>query len=153
TRYTYDTNNQMLALVDPGHINRFTNEYDQPGRVIRQTAADGGIHQFAYTEDVNGNIVRTDVTDARTFVRRLTFSTGGYFSVGSILTQTSALGRPEEQITTVQMDPSTSLLSSVTDALTRRTTYAYDQRGNVTDITSLAGTAASQSVKFEYEPS
>ncbi|MBI4904432.1 MAG: RHS repeat protein [Acidobacteria bacterium] len=97
--YTYDANNQMLTKKDPNGNIRFSNEYDTQGRVFRQTLANGGVYQIAYTEDQNGNIVQTDVTDPGGYVRRVTYDTSGYFSGGRILTETAAVGQPEQRVT------------------------------------------------------
>jgi len=38
------------------------NQYDSQGRVSQQTSADGGVWQFAYTTDMSGNLIQTNVT-------------------------------------------------------------------------------------------
>ena len=47
-------------------------------RVTRQTLADSGAYQFAYTVGGNGVVTQTDVTDPRGYVRRVTFNASGY---------------------------------------------------------------------------
>jgi len=49
TRYTYDASHRILTITDPRNITFLTNEYDTNGRVSRQTQADAGVWQFAYT--------------------------------------------------------------------------------------------------------
>jgi hypothetical protein len=85
----------MTTIKNPRNIVYLTNEYDSTDKVIKQTLVDGGIYLFNYT--MNGSsVTQTDVTDPRLNVRRVTFN-----STGQILTDTRALGKPEEQITTV----------------------------------------------------
>jgi len=71
--------------------------YDADGRVIVQTMIDTGTYLFNYTEDANGNVIQTDVTDPRGFVRRVIFSSSGYYSGGFPISETLALGQPEQQ--------------------------------------------------------
>jgi YD repeat-containing protein len=104
TSYTYDSSHQMLT-VKPPHLqgtptNLVTNEYttaaDAPtpiGWVKKQTYADGGIYPLAYTF-TNGKVSQTDVTNPRGYVRRVTFNGDGYS-----LSDSQALGQPEEQVT------------------------------------------------------
>jgi RHS repeat-associated protein len=154
TQYTYDANNQMITMVEPRNIilniPRFTNEYNAEGRVFRQTAADGGIYQFNYTEDANGNIIQTDVTNPRAFVTRYTYDSNGYFSGGYAIAETRALGMPEQQVTTYQRQSGSNLVLSVIDALNRNTAYTYDPDGNVLSLTKLAGTSQAVTSSYTY---
>src|SRR5258708_5786767 len=140
TRYTYDYNNQILTIVDARGNNYLTNQYDANGRVMQQTMADGGIWQYAYTADVNGNLTQTDITNPRGFIERLTFNTTGYFSGGQVLSDTRAFGRPEQQTITYNRD-SSGLLTSIVDALNRTTQYSYDSRGNLQTVIRAFGTS------------
>ncbi len=135
TTYTYDASHRMLTLTDARQILFLTNEYDASGRVSRQTQADGTTYQFAYRLDGGtGTIAQVDVTDPRSIIRRVTFNASGY-----PLTDTRALGRPEQQGTTSSRQTSTHFLLAVTDPLGRQTAFAYDALGNPTTITRLAG--------------
>src|SRR5207249_3871931 len=116
------------------------------GRVITQTQADGTTYQFAYTVDVNNNVTQTDVTNPRGIVRRVAFNSQGY-----VATDTQALGRPEQQVTSYTRQAGTSLLQSMTDALGRQTTFTYDTKGNVTSITRLAGTGQAVTTSLTWE--
>lgn len=145
--YGYDTSSRMTTVKKPNGVVMVTNVYDANGRVIRQTLADGGVYQFAYTLDGGGHVIQTDITDSRGNVRRLTFNAGGF-----VLSETRALGRPEQQTTTFERNAATNLITSVTDALGRRTAYSYDSRGNVTSVTRLAGTPGATTVTLTYEP-
>jgi RHS repeat-associated protein len=146
--YSYDAFNQMTSIQDPRGIFYLTNQYDQNGRVIRQTQADNSSFAFSYTTDpVTGVITQTDMTDPRGIVTRLTFTANRY--TGSRI---AALGRTEQQTTTYNRDPNTNLLTSVTDPLGRQTAYTYDANGNVLTVTELAGTPNAITTTFTYEP-
>jgi RHS repeat-associated protein len=146
--YTYDAFSQMTSVQDARGIFYLTNQYDQNGRVIRQTQGDNSTFLFSYlTDPITGNVTQTDVTDPRGIVNRTTFTANGYSS-SKIL----ALGRPEQQTVTYNRDPNTNLVSSMVDPLSRTTSYTYDALGNLTGITRLAGTPSAVSSSFTYEP-
>ena len=145
--YGYDASNRMTTVKKPTGAVMVTNVYDANGRVTRQTLADGGVYQFAYTLDGSGRVTRTDITDPRGNVRRLTFNAGGF-----VISETLAQGKPEQQTTTFERDAATNLTLAVTDALGRRTTFSYDARGNVTSVTRLAGTPDANTATLTYEP-
>lgn len=89
-----------------------------------------------------------EVTDPRGNVRRLTFNNRGY-----ILTDTRALGKPEQRTATYERQTGTSFALAMTDGLNRRTAFTYDPLGNVTSITQLAGTSDAVTTTYTYEPS
>jgi RHS repeat-associated protein len=148
TQSTWDAINtdRLLTITDARGITSLTNEYDAAGRVARQTFADGTSYQFAYTLDVNGKIIQTDVTNPRGYVRRLTFNADGY-----ALTDTRAQGTALAQTMTYTRDTANRVTAAV-DALSRRTEYTYDAQGNVLTVTRLAGTADAVTTAFTYEP-
>jgi RHS repeat-associated protein len=137
----------MTTIKDPRNIVFLTNEYDANGRVFRQTQADQTTYQFAYTLDGQGKVTQTDVTDPRSMVRRVTFDTTGY-----PLSDTRALGRPEQQVTTYERQAGTNFLTATVDALNRRTEFTYDAKANVTQVTRLAGTPNVVTTTFTYDP-
>lgn len=145
--YGYDTSSRMTSVKKPNGTTMVTNVYDSAGRVTRQTLSDGGVYQFAYTLGSNGRPTQTDITDPRGNVRRLAFNTRGY-----VISETYALGKPEQQTTTYERDPATNLKLATTDALGRRTEYTYDTRGNATSVTRLAGTPDAVTMTFTYDP-
>jgi RHS repeat-associated protein len=148
TEYTYDPNHRMLTVKDPRGTMVVTNVYNATsGRLIQQTLADGGVYQFVYTNDATGKIIQTDVTDPRGKVRRVTLNAAGYR-----VSDTRALGQPEQQATTYTWQAGTNLLLSETDPLGRQTTYTYDAKGNITSVTRLAGTAQAVTTTATYEP-
>ena len=69
-----------------------------------------------------------------------------------MLTDTRALGTPEEQTTIYERQATTNLVVSITDPLGRKTANAYDAMGNVTTITHLADTPEAVTTEFTYEP-
>ncbi|MBI2526320.1 MAG: Ig-like domain-containing protein [Candidatus Rokubacteria bacterium] len=148
TEYTWDPGgaDRMLTLKDARGIVFLTNEYDAANRVTRQTQADGTSYQLAYTLDLDGKIVQTDITNPRGDVRRLTFNAAGY-----PLTHTAASGTPLAQTTTYVRDTA-NRPTSIIDALGRQTAYAYDAQGNLTSLTRLAGTGEAVTTGFTYEP-
>ncbi|MGH9960316.1 MAG: DUF6531 domain-containing protein, partial [Pyrinomonadaceae bacterium] len=147
TEYTYDTSNRMLTIKDARGIVYLTNEYNSAGRVTKQTQADNSTYLFAYTLDTNGKITQTDVTDPRGNVRRVTFNSDGY-----TLSETLALGNPEQQTYSYERQAGTNLLLSVTDPLTRRTSFIYDAMGNLTSVTRLSGTPQAATTTMTREP-
>lgn len=147
TEYTYDTSHRMLTLKDARGIVYLTNEYDVNGRVSRQTQADTGVYQFAYTVDINNQVTQTNVTDPRLNVRRVTFNSMGY-----TLTDTFALGKPEQQVYTYTRQIDSNAVLIVTDPLSRQTKMTYDTQGNVTSITRMFGTTDAVTTTFTYEP-
>ncbi|HEX7334055.1 MAG TPA: RHS repeat-associated core domain-containing protein [Pyrinomonadaceae bacterium] len=147
TEYTYDSSHRMLTIKDARGIVYLTNEYNAAGRVSKQTLADGAIYLFAYTLDSNGKVVQTDVTDPRGDIRRVTFSANGYS-----LTDTRALGKPEEQSVTYQRDATSNHLLSITNTLGHVTTFQRNAAGSITSATSMAGTSAAATVSYTYDP-
>ena len=148
TRYTYeaDGSSRMITLQDPRGNVFLTNYYDE-NRVARQTHADGALYHFAYTEDASGKVTQTDVTDPLGNARRVTFNAAGY-----MLTDTCAVGKPEQQVRAYTRQPGTNLVLSQTDALGRHTAFTYDPMGNVASITRAAGTPQAVTTTFSYEP-
>jgi RHS repeat-associated protein len=146
TEYTYDASHRMLTLKDAKGITYLTNAYDANGRVITQTQADQTTFQYVYTVDVNGTVTQTDVTDPRGILRRITFNSQGY-----VLTDTKAVGRPEQQVMTYTRQVGTNLVQAVTDSLGRQTTFTYGTKGNVTSVTRLAGTPQAVTTTLTWE--
>src|SRR5262249_21385475 len=147
TEYGYDAANRMTTIKDAPSIVYNTNQYDTNGRVIQQTHADSGIYQFAYTVDANNKVTQCDVTDPRGNIRRVTFNADRYS-----LTDTHALGKPEQDSLTYERQATSNFISSKIDPLGRRTSYAYDANGNLTSMTSLSGTADAVTTTYTYEP-
>ncbi len=138
TRYTYDANNRLQTMTDPRGTTVATNEYDAAGRLSRQTQADGGIWQIAYTT-AGGLIIETRVTDPRGNLTISRFNPGGY-----LLSQTDRMG----QTTQTPRATGINLVTSRTDPLGRETQYTYDANGNLLATTDPLNNTRS----FTYDP-
>jgi len=156
TEYLYDSNHNMTSVKNPRGITVMTNEYDANDRVIKQTLANGGIYEVAYTLDGEGVVTQTDVTDPRGNVTRTAFNSAGYTT-----SVTKALGKPEQQITTYNRQAGTNLKDEVVDALEvnpgvfRKTAYTYDAKGNILTVTRNAQDANQANwvtTTYTYEP-
>ena len=132
TTHTWDSTNtdRVLTIKDPRNIVFLTNHYDANGRIDLQTQADSTTYQFAYTLDGNGKVTQVDVTNPRGYIRRITFNSSGYS-----LTDTRAQGQPEAQTTTYVRQIGSNLVTSMTDALSRQTTYTYTTNGYLATVT------------------
>lgn len=144
TEYTYDSSHRMLTLKDARGIVYLSNQYDSNGRVASQTQADGTTYQFGYTLDGNGKNTQTDVTDPRGNHRIVNLNSSGY-------AVTDTKGCSCGTNVTYERQTGTNLITSMTDALNRRTEYTYDPMGNVASVTPMAGTAEAVTTSFTYE--
>jgi RHS repeat-associated protein len=150
TEYTYapyPNDSRILTIKDARGIVFLTNEYDANGRIFRQTQADNTTWQLAYTVDGNGKVTQTDVTNPRGFIERIAFNADGWAT--SI---THALGQPEQQTTSYVRQAGTNLVTSMTDALSRRIDYTFNVQGRVLTVTRLAGTPQAVTTTYTYEP-
>jgi len=146
-QYTYDSNKRLLTMQDRrGHV-WVTNEYDSNGRMAKQTFADNTYYQFAYALDTNQQVTATTITDPNGSKEYVAFDPVSKYP----LTDTWAYGTSLAQTLTYVRQPS-GLVDSVTDALGRKTTYGYDNSGNVTRITRLADTAQATTYQYSYTP-
>ena len=127
----------MTSIKDGRGKTYVENEYEATGRVSKQTLGDGGIYKFAYTENKEGQVEATTVTDPRKIEHKVTFNTEGFPT-----SEINALGTGIEQKTTYEPEAGTGLPLSTTDPRGRKTTYKYDTSGNITQKTLLAGTSS-----------
>ncbi len=147
TSYAYDPQNRMTSITDPRNIVYLQNVFDANGRVIQQTAPDGGVTKFAYTL-INPNVptspvLLTTVTDPRGNATTYHFNPQGF-----VIDTTDALGEK----TIYNLDPGTNNVLSSTDPLSRVTNYTYDDAGNITSVTRLAGTPNAVTTSYSYDP-
>ncbi|MBI3825730.1 MAG: RHS repeat protein, partial [Candidatus Rokubacteria bacterium] len=162
TRYTYDASHRILSVQDARGIVYLTNQYDADGRVSRQTLADGGVYAFSYTPwsappppPANLTVTQyiwpksvfaTEVTDPRGTVHRYEFFGSGY-----VQKQVRAKGLPEEQLTQLEREDGTNLVTAVVDPLGRRTEIGYDGLGNITTWHDAVGLPLARTVAATYE--
>jgi len=178
--YEYDSLNRMTTIQDPRQIIYLTNVYDPTtGALIRQVQADGGTYLFNWTvtgatandtfsvvegvgapppysvtsfrycsgcsEGYPTLVSQVDVTDPNQNVRRVVFNSYGYAT-----SDTRALGKPEQQTTTLTYYDD-NLTKSVTDQLGRVTSLDYDVNANPTTMTRLSGTPNAVTTTLTYD--
>jgi RHS repeat-associated protein len=143
--YAWDSSHRLVSVRDPNGNLVVQNTYDANSRVTAQVEADGSQFQYAYFTDVNGKVVKTELTDRRGNVRRVEFDGNGY-----VVKNTFPVGQPEEQVTSFEVDSTTGWMLSTTDALGRKTAYMYDTFGNRMGVTRLAGTANAVTTTATY---
>ncbi|SFR29198.1 RHS repeat-associated core domain-containing protein [Lentzea waywayandensis] len=143
TKYTWDAKGLLKTITDARQNVHLTNEYDDKNRVKLQTAADNGVTKFEYT-DVNGKITETKMTDPRGAVQRFVFN-----DKGMVTSDTKAFGTEFAQETITEYEADGVRRKAVIDPLKRRTTFAYDARNYIKEITELAGTADARTEKWE----
>ena len=178
--YTYDSNNNMLTIQDARGIVYLTNQYDSGNHVIKQTQADGGTYQFAWTPTPNvasppyliqgasgppigptAIITFRGCTTCSEHFQPLfsqvdvTDPNGNVRRVkfgnnGYTSSVTYALGKPEEQTYSFAYYAD-NLLKSVTDPFGRVTSYVYDANGNLTSTTQLSGTSNAIATSMTYD--
>src|SRR5260370_29607421 len=137
----------MTTMRGPRRITLMNIVYDGNGRVIQQTAADGGITTFNYTllnpTLATSPVLLTSVTDPRGNATIYHFNPRGF-----LLDITDALGRK----TVYTLDPGTNKVLSITDPLGRTTAFTYDTNGNTTSTTRQAGPPGAVTSTFTYDP-
>lgn len=150
TTYTWDSANRIQSIKDARGITYLTNAYDTADRVVTQTLADGGVYTLAYSIPASGGSsgpYSVTVTDPRGNQRNATFNSAGY-----TLTDTFAVGTPQQSTWTYVRDSVSNLPTSITDPLGRRTDLTYDASGNVLSTTRLAGTSNAVTTSNTYDP-
>jgi RHS repeat-associated protein len=121
--------------------------YDSQNRVQQEKLADGSTYTYAYTTNTSGQITQTSVTDRRGFVRQVNFDANGF-----MISDTYAVGTPQQQAFTFVRQSGTELITSITDPLGRQWAFGYDSSGNVTSFTELAGTSQAATYSYTYDP-
>ncbi len=131
TSYTYNSSNQLTSVTDPLG-NKYQNTFDANGRVIQQTAPNGGVTQYAYTL-LNSGAPTSPVSSVTVTDPRLNTTTYQFNPAGFVQSQTDAMGNQ----TFYNVNPATNQRVSTTDPLGRTTAYTYDANGNTTSTTFL----------------
>ncbi|WP_249027742.1 DUF6531 domain-containing protein, partial [Xanthomonas albilineans] len=114
------------------------------GRVVKQTQADGGVLTINYAH-VDGSTTGVLVTKPDGSQRRVVFDPVSHYPQSDTL----AYGTPLAQ-TILYTRTASGQTTARTDALGRRTEYAYDSAGRPLQITQLAGTAQARTTTLAY---
>jgi RHS repeat-associated protein len=141
TRYNYDANNRLVEIIDARGNLVVRNTYDAMDRVVRQEHGDGGAFTFNYMS-VGGSVVGNTISLPDGGTSTLRFNGLGYMVE---LSNASCCSEGSQQ-TISQRASATNLVLSTTDALGRKTSFTYDNAGNITSVTDPAGNVTS----FEY---
>lgn len=144
---TYAVPGTLLSVTDRNGKLIVTNTYEnKTSRVVKQVRADGSSYLFAYM-DSGGVHMRTEVTDPLGQIRAVDLDpVSGY-----PLAETLASGTPLAQATSYTLTAAGQILSS-TDALGRKTAFEYDDLGNITKVTRLAGTSDAVASSTTWDP-
>lgn len=143
----------IQSIVDRRGVKILENEFeeiellpDYIGRVIKQTLPDGSFYAINYTHlDGDTGGYGTLVTNPDGSQRRLSFVSGQRLPA----TDTVGYGTPLAQKVAFERGGYGQITARI-DALGRRTEYAYDDRGNVTQLTVLAGTPKAKTISMSY---
>jgi RHS repeat-associated protein len=182
TAYSYDVADQLASITDPRGITYLKNTYDSfTGRVVAQTAADGGVTTFSYARlgpdnftEVYGVPLGDLAALYHCFCRVASFGPSFYgIEVNNSpvisTTVTDPLGNQTTyhynpagflldvtdalgQKTVYNVDPNSNQTLSTTDPLGRMTAFTYDSNGNTTSVTRLEGTPNAVTTSFTYDP-
>ncbi|MEK6310899.1 MAG: RHS repeat-associated core domain-containing protein [Curtobacterium sp.] len=128
TNYSYDTNDQLLAITAPTDtVGQQKYSYDAFGRVRNHTDGGGGVTTYTYDND--DRLLTTAFDDGTATV------TNTYDGNGNLLTEQSATGT-----ITNTYDQRNRLTSTVNTAGGGTVTYGYDLGGNTRTVTDQHGT-------------
>lgn len=138
---------RMTAVIDRRGNRLLENTYNDALLAVGQRQADGTEYSIEYVPRADGgpgHDVAT-VTQPDGTVRRVEFDASGYPAV-----DTWAYGTPLARSFTYEREASTGRILAQIDALGRRTEYQYNDLGQATRVTYLAGSPEAQSIDFEY---
>ena len=129
TKYTYDSGHNLVNIIDARDVRALTAEYDDDGRLVATTDANGNRIEMSHEIDNYQDIV----TD------RLGYTTVyQYDERGNITRKTDALGKS----TIYTYDENNNPLTE-TDSLGNTTKHAYDEQGNLLTFTDPLGNVTS----------
>jgi len=154
TRFEYNANHDLLRMIDPLGRAALRNVYDDDGRLVSSTTAEG--NSVTISHDMDGR--RETLTDARGGVTVVEYDARGnvtrevdpagsvtthsYDALDNKLSTTNAAG----ESTTWTYDGRRNMLSE-TDPLGHTTQYAYDAGDRITQITDALGRVT----RFSYD--
>jgi RHS repeat-associated protein len=152
TSYTYDSSNSntdlrhdLLTVIDPnertGEPDEGTdlaNTYNSSGQVTSQTDPMENVTSFTYdgmdSSTLTGTVVETDAdSNERQYA----------FNEGTLTGVTTGYGTDSAATTAYDLDPTTLLNDSVTDAVGNVSSYTYDGDGDVLTTTNALDNTAS----------
>ncbi|GAA0394138.1 RHS repeat-associated core domain-containing protein [Paenibacillus motobuensis] len=127
TSYTYTPQGALLTGVNDEGVQLFSNEYDEHGRVVKQTDAQGNTTVFRYIEENNKvtTVVKKRDNGERTLIHNQ------FYQLTEIQDE---LGNKYH----FTYDSKGNQISSI-DPLGNETLMAYDERGNLTSLTDANG--------------
>ena len=128
TQYVYDSLNRNIKIIDPKSF-QTRYEYDGVGNRITIIDPNGGIERMQY--DAGNRYIQT--TDPEGRVTRLE-----YDRLGHVITQTTAFGTPQAQVTRFVYDAEDNL-RKVIDAEGKESTQGFDAVYNLTRSTDGNG--------------
>ena len=128
TRFEYDRNHYLTAIIDPRGVTVSRNEYDDNGRLIAVIDADGNRIEYNHDLDERKEIVKDRMGNITVY---------GYDEQGNVTSVTD----PEGNTTRSTYDENGNL-STVTDPLGGITKYKYDEDGKIKKITAPDGREA-----------
>lgn len=133
TSYAW-TNNNMRTVTLPNAVQMVENTFGVSNRVTRQVFADGGAVDMSYTTNANGRVTQVVITNQLGNFRTygITLGTGQAGYMGSLTDENG-------ETTSYARDPSDFKVTSITDPLSRVTSFAYDGTANLTAITNAQG--------------
>jgi RHS repeat-associated protein len=157
TSFTYDANHRLLTMTDPNN-GVLTNTYDSNSRVVSQTDPMSRTLQFGYSGDWP-HLLRNSVTDTLGLAPPTVYTYTGYLiseiavnpgpqqahwgiDYAPDIPWPSAITDPNNHTWNLNWDYATTVqgnLLSITDPLTRTTSYAYNATNDVTTITNTKG--------------
>jgi RHS repeat-associated protein len=130
TTITYTAEGWLATMVDPSGVVLEANTYDSLGRVITQTAPNGGVSTFTYFDEESVTEVRSSLTDSV-----IQYHHDPY---GKVIEITDALGNAVTRSYDAQSNPTGGVSRSGTES-----TATYDLNDNVTSVTQPgAGTTS-----------
>lgn len=155
--YGYDDHNRLASAGGAGgELLRI--DYDDEGRVSRQTLTDGTEFTFEYESETvrvdhpieeegtveTERVTRADVTDPTGALRRVDFDDGHW------VTDTWAAGGDSEQTLTAEHDPDTGFITGLTDPGDLETSYRYDADGNLVSVLEASENGEAETI-FDWD--